>query len=191
MATEIVGTFKSDSLIGDDNDNSIIGKRGKDFLQGGAGNDYLEGDEGRDVLQGGSGADRLEGGKGNDVLQGGMGDDLMYGGAGRDTYVWTSSDLEAGTFDSVYDDKGSRFQFDSALLSQLELNGNSLDSIKGRMAIGSEINSSNSLAFHDGALFVDLDGNGTFDVTQDVTIDIVGNASHLSFLGGKDMILLG
>ena len=166
------GTYKSDLLVG---------YSGSDLLSGLRGNDFLDGKEGND---------RLDGGVGNDFLQGGLGDDILEGGKGRDTYHWDLVDMGAGMKDSVFDTKGSRLQFDDALLAQLELGGKSLDRISGRKALGDTIDASNSIAYKNGGLLIDLDGNGSFDPSLDARIEIVGNSGHVVFAGGSDMFLL-
>ncbi len=169
---ERIGTAKADLLVGDDGRDLIIGKRG------------------RDVLIGEGGDDRLEGDHGNDILRGGRGDDLLAGGRGLDTYQWNRGDMDAGTLDRIFDDKGSRLQFDEVLLEQLTIDGKTLDSIKGRKVVGSEIDAGNSIAYRDGALLIDLDGDGVFCATQDARIEIVGNSGKVVFTGGNDLFTL-
>ena len=91
-----VGTFRSDSLWGDEKSNYMIGKNGNDQIHGGAGDDYIQGDSGNDTLVGDRGADYLLGGtgvdelygrQGNDRLVGGAGADKLYGNLGNDTYI--------------------------------------------------------------------------------------------------------
>ena len=90
------GTFRADSLWGDDKSNYMIGKNGNDQIHGGAGDDYIQGDSGNDTLVGergadyllgGTGSDELFGRQGNDYLDGGLGEDKMHGNLGNDTYV--------------------------------------------------------------------------------------------------------
>lgn len=169
---ERIGTAKADLLVGDDGRDLIIGKRG------------------HDVLIGEGGDDRLEGDLGNDILRGGKGDDLLHGGRGLDTYQWSRVDMEAGMLDRVVDSKGSRLQLDEVLLEQLTIGGRTLDSIKGRKVVGSEIDADNSVAYRDGALLIDLDGDGVFDATQDARIEIVGNSGKVVFSGGSDLFTL-
>lgn len=169
---ERIGTIKADLLVGDPGRDLIVGKRG------------------RDILFGEGGDDRLEGEHGNDILRGGQGNDLLYGGKGRDTYQWHLADLEAGSLDRLFDDKGSRLQFDAALLAELQIGGKTLDSISGRKVVGSQIDAGNSLAYRDGSLLLDLDGNGTFDPALDARIEIVGNADRLIFSASSDLFTL-
>lgn len=166
------GTFKSDLLVGDSGSDKLLALRGKDFLDGREGNDYLDG------------------GAGNDFLQGGLGDDVLVGDKGRDTYSWELTDMSAGAKDTVYDTKGSRLQFDDALLEQLLLGGKTLDSISGSKAVGDTIDAANSIAYQSGSLLIDLDGNGSFDPTLDARIELVGNSDHLVFAGGSDLLIL-
>jgi len=170
---ERLGTHKADLLVGDDGRDRILGKNG------------------RDVLIGEGGDDRLEGGHGNDILRGGEGNDLMYGGRGHDLYQWNFVDMDFGTSDQVFDGKGSKLQFDEVLLEMLLLDGKPLDSIKGRKMVGNTIDTDNGVAYKDGILLVDLNGDGIFDPYLDAQIEITGNASRVTFSGGSDLFTLG
>lgn len=83
----IYGTFRGDTLTGDEHDNTIYGGFGNDTLYGQGGNDVLEGGFGKDTLIGGTGHDRLLGGLGNDtyIYHKGDGKDTIYDIAGKDT----------------------------------------------------------------------------------------------------------
>ncbi|WP_109116729.1 calcium-binding protein [Azospirillum sp. TSO22-1] len=93
---DVIGTARSDLLVGADGDSSITGGDGRDTALGRDGNDTLAGGNDGDFLYGGNGTDTVLGGDGNDVadggadadsLDGGTGDDLLLGGAGNDTLV--------------------------------------------------------------------------------------------------------
>lgn len=170
---EKIGTRKADLLVGTWERDLLIGKMGNDFLIGDAGDD------------------RLEGGSGHDTLHGGPGNDLLYGGQGRDTYQWNAGDLDLGMHDRVFDDRGSRLEFDALLLEDLLLDGKSLDSLSGRKIVGNHIDARNTIAFKEGSLLIDLDGDGTFNADIDARIELIGNASRLVFFGNNDMFVLG
>jgi Ca2+-binding RTX toxin-like protein len=55
----IVGTSRSNTLIGNWDDNRLYGLGGNDTIKGGGGADYLYGGAGNDVLSGGSGKDHF------------------------------------------------------------------------------------------------------------------------------------
>ncbi|MOA11498.1 Hemolysin, chromosomal [compost metagenome] len=162
-----------------------------DFIQGNDGRDLIIGRHGRDVLLGKGGDDRIEAGHGNDILAGGAGNDMLYGGKGRDTYQWNLAEIQPGDHDTLFDDRGSRLQLDDDLLAQLLLNGKPLDSLKSRKVVGDTIDADNSIAWQNGSLLIDLDGNGQFDPTTDTQIEIVGNATRLSFAASSDLLILG
>ncbi len=61
-----IGTYSTDTLIGDGNINRLYGMAGADTLYGGAGDDRLDGGAGNDILDGGAGADLLIGGGDSD-----------------------------------------------------------------------------------------------------------------------------
>jgi Ca2+-binding RTX toxin-like protein len=96
----IIGSFGSDSLSGNNLDNSIFGGENNDSLNGGNGDDSLDGGNGNDSCQGGTGNDTLSGAGGDDILRGGIGDDYLSGGSGNgslfgedgDDYVSGGSD---------------------------------------------------------------------------------------------------
>ncbi|EGF93678.1 hemolysin-type calcium-binding repeat 2 copies family protein [Asticcacaulis biprosthecium C19] len=121
----LIGSFTTDALTGDDGANQLngeggndylVGRDGRDTLYGGAGGDDLRagagddmvfgddgedlifGQDGEDVLSGGADADRLLGGAGNDLLNGNEGGDILTGGSGNDTLVTSDGDdtLEGG-----------------------------------------------------------------------------------------------
>ncbi|MEM1399670.1 MAG: calcium-binding protein, partial [Pseudomonadota bacterium] len=62
----IVGSFHSDGLYGDDGNNKIYAGDGNDLLWGYAGIDDLFGGAGNDILVGGASHDYMDGGEGND-----------------------------------------------------------------------------------------------------------------------------
>jgi Ca2+-binding RTX toxin-like protein len=80
----VVGSFRSDSLIGDGSANTLSGRFGFDHLRGAGGDDTLNGGWLHDHLEGGSGADLLNGGRHHDRLVGGTGTDWVNGDKGLD-----------------------------------------------------------------------------------------------------------
>jgi len=125
-AAELVGSNRSEVLIGRDDDNQndrelqpegvaanqslnnadlLIGGRGDDVLIGMLGSDTLLGGAGNDVLIGGiergsqPNSDIQIGDTGNDIAlwQGGDGSDLFDGGPGRDALVFGTIDRDPGT----------------------------------------------------------------------------------------------
>ena len=135
-----------------------------------------------------AGADTLIGTKKADVLTGGAGNDVLVGGAGKDLYQWSNADLNAGGFDVVVDDKGSKLDLGNALAALgLKIDGSVLaDLSKGKVTLGSEINATNSVAFKNGALQIDLNGDGVFDNTNDFKIEIVGTVKGVVFNAKSD-----
>ena len=127
QAAELVGSARSDILIGSDDDNqndpeiqpqgvaanqslnnadTLIGGSGKDILIGMLGSDVLLGGPGNDVLIGGiergsqPNSDIQLGDSGNDIAiwQGGDGSDLFDGGSGsRDALVFGTIDRDSNT----------------------------------------------------------------------------------------------
>ena len=135
-----------------------------------------------------TGADTLVGTKKADVLAGKAGNDVLVGGAGKDVFEWSNADLNAGGFDVVVDDKGSKLDLGDALAAVgLKIDGSVLaDLSKGKVKLGTEINADNSVAFKNGALQVDLNGDGVFDNTNDFKIEIVGTVKGVVFNAKSD-----
>lgn len=160
---------------------------------GGAEIDTLLGDNKRNTLKGFENDDVLVGQDGGDTLIGGSGDDVMVGGLGWDRYLWSSSDFEANGVDQVIDGRGSRLIFDNAFLDSVNLNGKSLASIVSRkVVIGEIINADNGIAYHEGAIQIDLNSDGIFQTETDFQIEIIGTNSikAVSFNGVKDWLIL-
>jgi len=100
-AAFLVGTHKSDVLIGRDDDNQNdreIQPENVTANQSLNNADTLIGERGDDVLIGGLGSDVLIGGFGDDVLIGGIergsqpNSDIQFGDAGNDTAIWQGGD---------------------------------------------------------------------------------------------------
>lgn len=155
-----------------------------------SGGDTLIGNRAANLLEGGDGDDRLYGASGKDTLKGGSGNDSLIGGMGRDLYLWERADLQTGGQDTLIDDRGSRLQLDELLLAQLKLGGSALESLTRKQTLGSVIDADNSIAWKDGRLLIDLDGNGTFEASQDFSIEIVGNANRVLFDARSDLLIL-
>lgn len=91
----------------------------------GAGNDQLDsiervvGSAFDDELVGSSDADTLEGGAGNDTIRGGFGEDKLSGGEGSDVFVWETSDLAVGAYDTITDFDASTDILDFSALDYL------------------------------------------------------------------------
>ncbi len=77
----LVGSFHSDSLIGNDEDNRFWGGKGHDNIYGKAGDDVIRGGAGHDKLYGQGGDDTLYGNGGNDdfIFAPGGGQDVVKG----------------------------------------------------------------------------------------------------------------
>lgn len=150
-----------------------------------------------DTLKGGIGDDTVDGGaKGNDILTGKEGNDLLIGGKGTDTFVYeanqfNTADLIAGDKDTIQDDKGSKIDFSASIEQLLKINGTTLASYpKGKISVGQTINGQNNIAFSNGDIQIDLNGDGQFNLADDFQIDIVGNATKLLFDAKLDVFVL-
>ena len=88
----VVGSSRSDRIVGDGVNNDLDGGAGNDRIYGGSGDDNLDGGDGHDRLYAGNGDDELIGGDGNDRLRGESGADVLVGGHGNDDLRGDSGD---------------------------------------------------------------------------------------------------
>ena len=163
------GSSFDDQLSGDANGNVFIG---------GAGHDVLVGRAGGDTLDGGQGNDRISGGPGGDLLSGGQGDDTIIGGSGSDAFLYGatslgSGDVAAGERDSILAKAGDRISM-AGLVDELEVGGVALSALSGDAAIGSALGADTNIAFVNGSLLIDVDGDGSFSAAQDFEIALAG-----------------
>jgi hypothetical protein len=71
-------------VLGTDRSETLVGSRASEELRGGAGDDLVRGGGGNDVLVGGSGNDAVYGGAGRDILVDFRGRNRLHGNAGAD-----------------------------------------------------------------------------------------------------------
>ena len=169
--------FRGVELLG----NILIeGGYGNDTLYGNAYGNTISGGSGNDYLYGEDGADKLTGGDGNDVLFGGRGIDTIIGGTGVDKISYSSTalgseDLENGGTDIVVEGVGDYIDFTATIESSLSINGSKLADLTAKSTlVGSVINAENGIAFSDGIIHIDLNGDGAFDAGHDFQINLVG-----------------
>lgn len=79
--------------------------------------------------------------------------------------------------------------FDAIALGSMTVDGQSLLAATRNLDIGSVIDDSNSLAFNNGALQIDLNQDGAFEATQDYQINLVG-VKDLGYMVLSDMFSL-
>ncbi|ANT63815.1 hypothetical protein AYJ57_25410 (plasmid) [Salipiger sp. CCB-MM3] len=87
----LIGTMKSDEIVGLNGDDDLLGRGGNDKIKGLNGDDVISGHKGKDHLLGGNGSDIISGGIQNDTVEGGAGADILVGGAGRDALSYASA----------------------------------------------------------------------------------------------------
>jgi len=80
----IVALGGADLIFGGNGDDVICAGDGNDIVFGGHGQDIIFGEDGRDTLFGDGGSDEIYGGDGKDTLSGDSGDDYLDGGPARD-----------------------------------------------------------------------------------------------------------
>ncbi len=156
------------------------------------------GGAGNDVLTGGNGMDTISGGSGDDVITGGGQNDTLTGGAGSDTFVYAGaqdSNAHAIDYDTItdFDASADHFQLPFAVTYD-GMTSASVDRFVTQLGgivdphltdFGAVLVDVTGGHFHgDFILVVDLNGNGVFDVTADLTIVLKGMANEGSFGAG-------
>jgi len=144
------------------------------------GNDTITGGSGHDSLYGGTGADSLVGGAGNDHLEGCAGNDTLVGGAGEvDTFVF---DVDAIGYVDTINDYESIYS-GASVDDILDLTAYGLTYYTGpapaMIAEGGAVTASSYTIYHDTVadiayLFADVNGDGQYNLANDLEIVIVG-----------------
>ncbi|MDG5750921.1 calcium-binding protein [Qipengyuania sp. XHP0211] len=208
----IDGGDGSDEIVGGNGEDTIFGGLGVDTISGAGGNDLLYGGDQGDILSGGGGADELHGGTGsdslsgdsgaddlfgeggNDTLAGGFGVDTLTGGTGGDTFVFASlghSSSSAGAADTITD--FSKAQGDIIDLSAIDANAN-VGGNQGFAFVGQSAFSGTAgeLRYeYDGGgdtlLLLDVDGDGSSDMTVRLTGEIALTGAQFGGLAAADL----
>lgn len=164
----LFGSSGSDRLYGTDARNVMLGDTGADLLVGRGGNDFLDGGDDGDILDGGAG---------DDVIIGGAGGDRMFGGAGSDRFVYrTLGDDRGGGFDSIVDFRRGEDVIDlRAIDADTTLAGNQAFRFVGSTLTGN----AGDLAFNDGVLGADVDGDRTIDFLVFVQVGTLNASDFL------------
>ena len=167
-----------ENFAGSSFDDRLSGDANANVFFGGGGDDVLTGHAGGDTLDGGQGNDRISGGPGDDLLSGGPGNDTILGGSGTDAFLYGatslgSGDAAAGERDSILAKAGDRISM-AGLVDELEVGGVALSALSADAAIGSALNADTSIAFVNGSLLIDVDGDGSFSAAQDFQIALAG-----------------
>ena len=133
-------------------------------------NDLVIGSNGANTLMGLAGSDELQGKSGNDVMVGGLGQDFLFGEGDADTFVFqktADSSTVASARDIIFDfsrSAGDRIDL-SGIDADTTLRGNQAFEFIGAAAFTGE---AGEARFSNGVLSVDVNGNGTADMTVDV-----------------------
>ncbi|WP_435201527.1 calcium-binding protein [Qipengyuania sp. 902] len=199
----IDGGVGMDTIRGGEGRDTISGAGGDDYIDGGSWADVLFGDAGADLLYGGTGNDSLDGGSGaddlfgeggNDTLTGGFGVDTLTGGTGGDTFVFASlghSSSSAGAADTITD--FSKAQGDIIDLSAIDANAN-VGGNQGFAFVGQAAFSGTAgeLRYeYDGGgdtlLLLDVDGDGSSDMTVRLTGEIALTGAQFGGLAAADL----
>ena len=190
------------TIIGTEDNDDLVGTNGPDVIHGLGGNDTIQGLAGDDLICGGDGADKIFGGDGNDIAYGWNGNDFISLGKGNDTAFGGPGDdqLFGGeNIDKLFggegvdnchqgeiNDKCEAFTIFTILEGAQEVPSVTTDASGGALfvfnATGSEL-----LRFRITVDNLDLDGNQTGDVNDDVTAAHI----HLAPFGVNGPIVVG
>ena len=138
-----------DTVIGSNTVN-INGLEGNDNIAAGDGYNNIVGDFGDDILRGGGGGD---------VLRGDGGADQLEGGAGGDGFV----------FYAGYSDVDTIMDFSSSQGDKLALANREYGTFNYLGAMSFTASGNSEARFAGGQVLVDIDGNGTADITIKMT----------------------
>ena len=192
----IIGTPKSDLLIGGNNGDFIFALESSDFIDGNGGADTIYPGSGSDFAAGGDGNDRFRQWSGSRFVDG-SGDDILFGGSGTDTadyrYLNQAITLEAGG--SINKGKlGTDQIFDVEVVQGNENKSNSIDASTGNGNASIEVN-----LFSEQLTVKDVPTLGDLDFTVENFVNVSGSHkadqitgdnqnNRLSGLGGNDNI---
>ncbi|MGE3245901.1 MAG: M10 family metallopeptidase C-terminal domain-containing protein [Beijerinckiaceae bacterium] len=138
-------------------------------------NDTIRGDNGSNRLDGSSGSDTIEGRGGNDVIIGGRGADILDGGAGFDVFVYENL---TDSYDPSSSTRRYGFGVDTIVnfetgTDRIDLRGvdaNSLTTANDAFVFTNEFTGSAGQLMYDGAkLMGDVNGDKIADFTINVT----------------------
>lgn len=154
-----------DRIIGSQFNDTVIGDNAWDNL--------LQGNNGNDLLKDNGGTDTLLGDGGNDTLIGGSGNDSLVGGFGADRFAFNNHYEGIDTIQDFAASQGDKIQIDVS-----SFGGGLTQGIlaQNQFFIGSAaVSMSDRFIYNNGALFYDVDGNGSAAGFQIATLE--GNAS--------------
>ena len=179
------------------------GGSGGDTFTGGGQRDILNGGGGKDTLNGGAGADILTGGAGGDTLTGGTGGDSYRFTSASDSRVSFGDGGAASGFDMIVgfatadgdlialsrslgvtdaDLSGGSAVLSKANITDTDTPANATDDLMDYIGDGADFFSDGvddkAIAFAtdtvNGYVFIDVNGNGDFDVATDMVIRLDG-----------------
>ena len=178
------------------------GGAGDDMFTGGTQRDILNGGGGKDMLVGGDGDDIITGGAGADTLTGGAGADSFRFTSASDSRVLFGKGGAASGFDMITDWAtgtnvialsrslgvtdadlfGSSAILEKAVIADTDTPANAVDDLMDYIGDGMDFFSDGvddkAIAFAadaaNGYIFIDVNGNGDFDVATDMVIRLDG-----------------
>ncbi len=152
------------------NSIQVTDGNGPALIYGGAGNDIIQTDWEQSAVFGGGGNDSLTGSAGRDTLAGNAGDDTLRGGAGEDRFVFSTAQEGRDTIADFTSSEGDHLVFQGLLHGAFAYLGAAAFTAGGHT----------EARFAGGQLFVDIDGNGTSDITVNLTGITAASQLHAS-----------
>ncbi|OWJ56630.1 calcium-binding protein [Inquilinus limosus] len=124
-------------------------------IHGGAGADIIVGGDNGGEIFGGGGDDSIVGGSYSDFINGGQGNNYLAGGAGGDWFIFTGDNEGIDTISDFNSSTGDNLRFKGLLHGYFTYLGSGAFTADGN----------SEARFADGHALVDVDGNGTTDIT--------------------------
>ncbi len=145
---------------------------------------FVDGGNGNDFLVGSAASDNLRGGSGNDTIDGGNGSDNLFGGAGNDAFIFNSSSTGIDTIND-FTIGGDTLQISSTGFGGVGVVGAAGVLAAARFTTGTAATNAVQRFVYDnasGALFFDIDGNGSAAQVQIALLSSRPTLSSNSFL---------
>jgi hypothetical protein len=87
--------------------------------------------------------------------------------------------------------RGSLIDFTAAVEGLLKTGGTVLSAVDGKTQLADAIDADNSIAYSEGQILVDVNGDGQYTADGDFRIELVKAVGQVSYDGTQDVLILG